>query len=131
MDKKRIHIICPVRGMTPEQKHEMEEYVMLLRSEGNRVHYPPDSVDQTDPIGYNICLRHIDSMDQSDEVHLFWDINSYGSHFDLGMFFALSFIEQLTGKNGPKLVLVKLFQEDMFNKSYVKVIREIIRRQNQ
>lgn len=130
MVQKKIHIICPVRGITPEQKKEMEEYVKQLRADGHQVHYPPDSVDQTDPTGYRICAAHLASMTQADEVHLFWEISSSGSHFDLGMFFALRLILGVIGKE-PKLVLVKNFQEDTPNKSYVKVIKEIIRRQNE
>jgi hypothetical protein len=29
-------------------------------------------------------------MHEADEVHVFWDVESFGSHFDLGMAYALN-----------------------------------------
>lgn len=108
------YIICPVRNISLEQQKEIDGYVLSLEKQGINVHYPPRDVEQNDPTGFNICFSHRQALLISDEVHIFWDINSKGSHFDLGMAFAL----------GKKLVLVKSYQPDNEGKSYLKVIKE-------
>jgi len=111
----KIHLICPVRGVTEEQQKEIDEYVKELESQGHTVHNPKYAVNQDDETGWNICKGHLDSMIKSDRIDVFWDINSKGSHFDLGMAFAL---------NLP-IKIVKLYEPDSDGKSYVKVMREI------
>jgi len=53
-------------------------------------------------------------MRESDEVHIFWDVRSSGSHFDLGMAYAI----------GKKLVPVTCEVPDGPEKSYWKVLQE-------
>ena len=110
----KIFIICPVRIATEEQKEEIEEYVEKRESEGHEVHYAPRDVDQTDPVGYDICSAHRKAMEESDRVDIFWDSKSTGSHFDLGQAFAL----------GIPWRLVKSYEEDPNGKSFEKVIRK-------
>lgn len=114
----RIHLICPVRGVSEEQQREIDEYVLSLENEGHEVHNPKYAVDQNDETGWNICEGHYNSMIKSDRIDIFWDIDSKGSHFDLGMAFAL----------GMPVKLVKLYKEDAAGKSYVKVIKEMEKR---
>jgi nucleoside 2-deoxyribosyltransferase len=109
---KKIYLVCPVRNCTPDQKIEMDEYVRLCESFGHQVHYPPRDVDQTDPTGITICTEHGKFMETCDEVHLFWDVNSKGSHFDLGMAWALK----------KPVILITAYESDPNNKSYLKVI---------
>lgn len=89
--KKRIHIICPVRGMTDPEKTFLDQYVTDLEGDGSEVevHYPPRNVEQDDPIGIDICTSHRDAMRHADEVHVYWNRTSEGSKFDLGMAFML------------------------------------------
>ena len=108
----KIFIICPVRIITEEQKEEIEEYVEKLESEGHEVHNPPRDVDQSDPVGYDICSAHRKAMMESDRVDIFWDSESTGSHFDLGQAFAL----------GVPWKLVKTYQKDPPEKSFLKMI---------
>lgn len=107
----RIHMICPVRNVTPEVQRMIDIYVDALRAEGHSVHNPVQDVDQSDPTGYNICADHLTSMRMSDEVHVIWDVESKGSHFDLGMAFAL----------GKPTNVVTLVHPDVEGKSYAKV----------
>lgn len=109
----KIYIICPVRNITESQVAEIENYVAELEKQGYKVHYPPRDVNQNDETGYNICEAHRYAMYTCDRVDIFWDINSKGSHFDLGMAFALK----------KEWKLVKAFQEDNSGKSYLKVIK--------
>ena len=122
----KIYILCPVRNITSKQKKEIEDYVEYLEKEkqhpmgnyefdGDIVHYPPRDVNQDDETGINICTKHLKAMKECDEVHIFWDRESSGSHFDLGMAFAL----------GKKIVLVKHYQQREKHKSYLNVIYEI------
>lgn len=110
---KKIYIICPVRNVTEEQQKEIDTYVEKLESFGNEVHNPKYAVDQSDKTGWGICQAHFNFMKNADEIHVFWDISSYGSHFDLGMAFALR----------KPVTVVKLYKEDLDNKSYVKVMK--------
>lgn len=114
----RIHLICPVRNITEEQQREIDEYAIKLENEGHTVHNPKYAVNQDDPTGWNICMGHLESMETSDRVDIFWDISSKGSHFDLGMAFALRI----------PVKLVKLMQDDPEGKSYAKVIQEMEKR---
>jgi len=108
----RIYIICPVRNADPVVIERMRGYANFLKLNGHNVHYPPDDIPQNDPTGKVINTMHRDAMIKADEVHVFWDIKSSGSHFDLGMAYALY----------KKIVLVEAFQSDNEGKSYLKAV---------
>ena len=110
-----IYIICPVRSVTKEQQQEIDNYALSLEKEGHFVHNPKYAVDQNDATGWGICSGHLDFMRQADRVDIFWDVYSSGSHFDLGMAFAL----------GKPVKLVRQYHEDGEGKSYAKVIMEM------
>ncbi len=111
----RVYLICPVRNISPGQQQEIEQYVYGLEINGYVVHYPPRDVEQNDPTGVDIVLAHRQAMKNCGRVDIFWDVNSSGSHFDIGMAIIL----------GKKLRLVKAFQDDSEGKSYLKVIQEL------
>jgi hypothetical protein len=104
-----IYLICPVRNGTPG---DVFEYVRLREDTGDVVHYPPRDVNQDDPTGARICTEHRAAMDWCDECHVFWDSTSSGSHFDLGMAYALR----------KPIKLVRAYQEDGAGKSYQKAV---------
>jgi hypothetical protein len=108
----KIHLICPVRNVTDEQQKEIDDYCKSLEQQGHSVHNPKYAVNQDDETGFYICAAHCHSMVHSDRIDIFWDVTSKGSHFDLGMAFAL---------NKP-VKLVKTYQPDNEGKSYVKVM---------
>lgn len=107
-----IYIICAVRNSTPDRVAKIRGYVERARADGHKVHFPPDDVRQDDPTGNAICEAHLQAMKAADEVHVFWDVESKGSHFDLGMAYAL----------GVKLIPVVAEHPDGPEKSYWKVI---------
>ena len=109
----KIYLICPVRNVTEEQKKEIDDYVATQEAEGNKVHYPPRDVNQNDETGFNIVVAHRRAMKKCDRVDVFYDKNSTGSHFDLGM----AFME------GKKIKLIKAYQEDNAGKSFVKIMK--------
>jgi len=84
----KIFLICPVTIATDLQKEKMNKYIEGLESLGHNVYYPARDTDQNDSIGYRICLDNAQAIYESDEVHIFWDKNSKGSLFDLGVAFA-------------------------------------------
>lgn len=87
---KHVYIICPVRLADATTLSEIRSYADDLRACGVVVHFPPDDAPQEDPTGSEICRAHRTAMLQADEVHVFWDVESKGSHFDLGMAYALN-----------------------------------------
>lgn len=85
--KYDVFLICPVRNATDEQKQKLQEYIQKLENEGKRVYYPARDTNQDDPIGYRICRDNRHAIYNSETIHIFWDKNSTGSLFDLGMAF--------------------------------------------
>jgi hypothetical protein len=51
-------------------------------------------------------------MRNADEVHVFWDVESFGSHFDLGMAYALN----------KRIVPLSRKRSDTPEKSYWKAV---------
>ena len=111
----KVYLICPVRNVTEEQQIEIDTYAKQLENNGIIVHNPKYDAPQDDPTGFIICETHLNAMKNSDEVHVFWDVSSKGSHFDLGMAFALN----------KKVIIAKLYQDDNVGKSYVKVMQQM------
>jgi hypothetical protein len=107
-----IYIICPVRKISEEQKIEIAEYIEALINQGKEVHSYLN-VEQEDTTGFNIVMSHKEAMQKCNEVHIFWDSSSTGSHVDLGMALALD----------KKIKLIKSYREDTEGKSYFKVIK--------
>jgi len=84
----RIFIICAVRNATDEFRSELESYVERLELLGHIVHLPHRDTDQ-EQAGLDICKTNRDAIRAADEVHVFYSPNSQGTHFDLGMAFAM------------------------------------------
>jgi nucleoside 2-deoxyribosyltransferase len=96
----KIYLICPVRY----SDFDASAIVLALEQD-----------DQSDPTGIAICEQHAAAMLDADEVHIAWDSQSYGSHFDLGMAYVL----------GKPVKLIAALRTDVEGKSYLKVIRHI------
>jgi hypothetical protein len=109
----RITIICSVRSGTPQ---EVIDYVAKMEDGGHQVYFPPRDTPQDDPTGLNICLRMTQQIRLADEVHIFYNPQSQGIHFDMGVAFAL----------GKKWKLINN-PEDTQLKSYIKVIKELLK----
>ncbi len=123
--EKRIFIISPVRDRSEEDPDikEIREYVANLR-EFHIVHWPYDTTDQKDPIGYNICMENAFGIEgktnsfgiqKANEVHIWFDPESQGSVFDLGMAFVL---------NKPIYVINYARLEPTPDKSFTNVLME-------
>jgi len=85
-----VFIICPVRNADAQTQHILADYVQTLEEKGCQVHYPPRDTNQNDPIGNRICEENFKAILQADEIHVFYDKNSTGVHFDFGGVFMLT-----------------------------------------
>lgn len=86
---KSIFLICPVRNASEEMTRKTSAYLRKLEEAGCRVHWPPRDTDQDDPVGMRICADNGRAILAADEVHVWYDKNSQGTTFDLGMTFML------------------------------------------
>lgn len=101
--------------ISDEQRKEIDDYIEKKEREGCVVH-SYKNVNQEDPTGgLNICNHHRRAMRECDEVHVFFDAKSSGSHFDFGMAFGL----------GKPVKLVKVYQPTPEGKSYQAVLEKI------
>lgn len=109
---KRIFIICSVRNTTDEYKAILEKYTQALEKEGHIVHLPHRDTNQL-ATGFEICSQNKEAIKNADEVHIFYSSQSTGTHFDMGVAFAMS----------KKIVIVEteLFDE---KKSFARMIWE-------
>ena len=85
---KKVFIICSVRNATIWQMRRMEQAVQDLESQGCEVHWPPRDTDQN-ARGIEICRQNMEAIKQADVVWLFYEAGSQGTHFDMGVAFAL------------------------------------------
>jgi len=116
----KIYLICPVRNCPEEIKKFLDEYVEKLESKGNIVHYPPRDVVQTQS-GLNICSEHSQFMATANEVHIYWDSESGGSVFDLGM----AFLKLYNNVNFKLVIINKNEIKRTQNKSFTNMLLDL------
>lgn len=92
--KLRIFVICPVRNVPEETNKKISAYIAKLEAEGNEVYWPyrDNPYQKTDKIGTAICEYNLKKMLWADEVRIWYDKNSTGSVFDIGMFLMFTYI---------------------------------------
>ena len=88
----------------------MSEYIAKLKSEGKKVYYPGTDTNQLDSIGYRICDDNRKAIEESREVHIYFDGKSTGSFFDLGMSFALKKRLYIVNKSEYVMTKTKSFE---------------------
>ena len=101
MDKK-VFIICTVRGADEEYVKKLEDYVANLEAQGVKVHLPHRDTNQ-EATGLEICTQNMQAIAKSNEVHIFYNSKSQGTHFDMGVAFAMGkrIVVVETEKYGP------------------------------
>ncbi len=80
-------MISPVRNLDLETKEKIEEYVRGQEWLGNQVYWPLRDTNQKKE-EVEICKSNRKAIRKADEVHVWFDEESKGSLFDLGMAFA-------------------------------------------
>jgi len=84
----KIYLIQPVRRLTPAIQIDIENYIYIKEQEGHQVYAPHRDTNQNGT-ALEICTANCNAIKAADEVHIFWDNDSLGCHFDLGVAFAL------------------------------------------
>ena len=109
-----IYIVCSVRNATPEYTEKLYKYVANLESQGHKVHLPPRDTDQTGTgMEKNVCNAH--AIETADEIHVSYNSDSTGTHFDLGMAFILN----------KKLVILEIIDvPNSGGKSYKETLQQ-------
>jgi len=89
--KKRIFMICTVRIADSADVEFQKNYVKQLRDAGYCVHWPPENTNQNDFRGGGlfICRANFRAIFRAREIHVIFNPLSFGTHFDLGMVFAI------------------------------------------
>lgn len=110
----KTFLICPIRNATNDEVKFCESVVIDLEKDGYVVHWPYRDTDQEDCTGLRICADNYHAIKNADVVHIVYRSDSTGSHFDLGMAFAL----------GKKIIPVVLPEFDKTKKSFPNMIYE-------
>ena len=91
--KKKIFVICPVRIADDATRRKLEAYKQKLEAEGHEVHMP--HLDTNQEAGtYAICVQNLKAIVEAEEIHIFFNPVSYGTHFDLGMTFLSCYLDK-------------------------------------
>lgn len=87
METKKIFIIHPVADLKSALGKRIDNYVSGLEKLGHIVYVPGNDTKQ-DGTSSEICVQNMLAIKSADEVHIFYDNTSKGSHFDMGVAFA-------------------------------------------
>jgi len=74
--------------MSEDVKQQLKKYVSELKDKGFIVQLPHQD-DNQNKSGYEICQQNMIYIKKADEIHIFYNNQSKGLHFDLGMAFIL------------------------------------------
>jgi nucleoside 2-deoxyribosyltransferase len=110
--EKRVFVICSVRDASEEYRRKLEEYVTDLEEGGYHVHLPHRDTEQ-EARGFDICVQNKEAIVNADEIHIFYNSKSQGTHFDMGVAFALD-----------KPIVVVENEEYGLGKSYPRMLEE-------
>jgi hypothetical protein len=136
----KIFLICPVRKAGDDVNERIAAYVSGRESQGDQVHWPKrDTKQDGDPIGIRICRDNRKAMFDADEVHVWYDPESRGSCFDIGM--AAVFERQKPGRvrianleealaapASPQLVALFSVAIDTLDASAVSILAQHLKR---
>jgi nucleoside 2-deoxyribosyltransferase len=85
---RKAFVICTVRDATPEYRAKLEAFVAEKEATGIKCHLPHRDTNQ-DASGINICTQNMRAIRAADVIYVFYNAKSTGTHFDLGIAFAL------------------------------------------
>jgi len=111
-----IFLICPVRNATEKEKADLHKLINLYEQSGYHVHYPERNTNQNPVVngintgGFNICAENAKAIAEAQTVVVFYNKQSTGSMFDLGVTYQLM---QQDPKR--KLILANNFEYDELN----------------
>lgn len=86
-----LFLICPVRNANEKEKSVLKSLIEKYENAGFNVHYPERDTNQN-PVengvntgGYNICLENATAIANAKNVSVFYNKQSTGSMFDVGV----------------------------------------------
>lgn len=123
--KKRGFVICTVRGASNEYKKELEDFVSKKEAEGWIMHLPHRDTKQ-DAKGIDICTQNFNAIFDADTVFVFYNDKSQGTHFDMGMTFAISQIIKMGDLIGGAPLNIEVVKNVEYGegKSYGRMLNE-------
>ena len=83
--KYDVYISASSRFSTDDAKRKLVEYIRGLEDSGLKVYYPIRDTDQSDMMVYKISMTNADAIKNSHEIHIYWNEESQGYLFDLGV----------------------------------------------
>jgi len=87
----KVFLISPVAKATSELNDKIGKHIALLEQSGIKVHWPIRDTNQKDPTGgYEICKINAQAILEADEIQIWYDEQSGGSKFDMGIVFVLT-----------------------------------------
>lgn len=88
----RAYMICPVRGRTDDEAAFLESFAQYLEEERGAAVYLPGRdtciAERTENVT-GIISQNLHFLANADMVYVYYNPSSIGSHFDLGMAWAL------------------------------------------
>ena len=84
MYKYKFNVIGPVRNSNPTQIKKIQEWVDMMECLEYSCYWSYRDTDQSMD-GLSICKANRAAMLESENVAIYYDTNSVGSHFDMGM----------------------------------------------
>ena len=124
--KNKIYILSAVTIADEKFKQMIDSYVAFLEDSDNEVYHPRRDTDQNEH-PFNISVSNVSAIRDSDEVHIFYDSESLGSHFDLGALFYLEFMSLDKKKRKIKLIEFRLSSSNsmIYRDNFVKLIKRM------
>lgn len=86
---KKAFIICSVRNATEELKEKLESFANELENKGWSIHLPHRDTNQN-ATSIEICRQNYAAIKEAGTIFIFYNSGSLGTHFDMGMAFALN-----------------------------------------
>jgi|GEM_PF-2298461 len=87
VERKSVFVISTVRNASRVDEEALKEYKQKLLNKDYDVYIPNfDTKQEGDPIGLRICSDNAEAMLKSDEIHVFYNPESQGVHYDIGQY---------------------------------------------
>ncbi|HOZ54071.1 MAG TPA: hypothetical protein PKY25_01935 [Bacilli bacterium] len=121
----KVFLICPVRDATATQVEEVGHYMDDINARGYKLYVPHIDTVQKDILGgYAICIQNARAIGESNIVHIYYDQNSKGSLFDLGIAYYMN--KNIYVINEDKIV----YNNDDFGDNIVRTWNEKLKQKS-
>jgi hypothetical protein len=119
--KTKIYILCPVTVADKKQKERLSSYVAFLEDQGYEVYYPARDTDQSLKAQEKFYKNTVAMID-ADEVHIFYDDHSLGSHSDIGIVY---FLKNFWKGKKKKVVVVEARLSRVDSTGFIGLLKDM------